>query len=99
MFIAFACSQVIFKSMRLADVRFWWSSKCEWVTVRTILGRYDYSERNYSISSVGMMTSTSRTVYTDVPFHFHCVVGYSIPYHFVLYSNIVFISPMFSHSI
>ena len=25
------CSQVIFKSMKVADVRFWWSSKCEWV--------------------------------------------------------------------
>ena len=24
------CSQVIFKSMKVADVRFWWSSKCEW---------------------------------------------------------------------
>ena len=25
------CSEVIFKSMRVADVRFQWSSKCEWV--------------------------------------------------------------------
>ena len=25
------CSQVIFKSKKVADVKFWWSSKCEWV--------------------------------------------------------------------
>ena len=25
------CSQVIFKSMKVADVRFWWRSECEWV--------------------------------------------------------------------
>ena len=25
------CSQVIFKSMKVANVRFWWSLKCEWV--------------------------------------------------------------------
>ena len=25
------CSQVIFKSMKVADVRFLWSSECEWV--------------------------------------------------------------------
>ena len=25
------CSHVIFISMKVADVRFWWSSKCEWV--------------------------------------------------------------------
>ena len=29
------CSQVIFKSMKVADVRFWWSAKCEWVKIRS----------------------------------------------------------------